>query len=81
MEINARGKRKHLINIATTSNTYHEIGQNPVVEHGLFIPSPGVKTITLQLTHSPSYQELSGPSSQESIKYLYWPKLECQSPL
>ena len=71
MGISAKGKIKHLINIATTSNTCHAIGQYPVVEHGLFIPSPKVKTLALLQTHSPSYQQLSALSSQASIDSLH----------
>ena len=56
MGINEKGKSKHLINISTTSNTYHATGQYPVVELGLFIPSPSVKTLALLQTQSPNRQ-------------------------
>lgn len=39
MGISAKDK-EDIIYIAVTSNTYHEIGQRPIVEHGLFIMLP-----------------------------------------
>lgn len=63
MGIGAKDK-EHLINIVATSNTYHEIGQNPLVEHGLFILLPDSKTLAPLQIHSTNFQELSGSSSQ-----------------
>lgn len=63
MGISAKGKRKHLTNIATTSNTYHAIGQYQIMEHGLPISSPSATTLDPLQIHSTSYQELSDLSS------------------
>lgn len=51
--ISAKDK-EHLLNVVATSNTYHEIGQNPIVEHGLLIPFPDAKTLTPQQIQSTS---------------------------
>lgn len=66
MGISAKDK-ENIINIMPTSNIYHAIGQNPIVEleHGLFILFPDTKTLALLQIHSASYRELSGCSSQE----------------